>query len=153
MDELMTRTKFPSETGEQPGASTFQTLPVDLALIKGHSAENRSSWGLEVYHRDCGRRVDFRLNERDPILSNYICNDYSCPGSWDLRDLLKMTVLEIQKTFYTLLIEDDDDLDDRPIKLIEIDNGRQRYSSTRPCTNRELMESRVKRLVAIREKK
>ena len=145
--ELMQRTTFYGR--EVPYASSFFTAHEDLAALRrGHKS-------ISVRHASCGSEIVFEVNEKDPSKSCFACERYefkhgnynSCQ-TWTPEALKKMNKEQLRQHFYTALLEGE--AGEWPDKLVVETAGRSCYTTTRPCTEEELLEGRVRRLLEIR---
>jgi hypothetical protein len=155
--DLLTRTIWPNVG--LPAASSFNVVPRDLKFIQvyaGYDYDGPES--ILVRHGGCRGVVTFEPDEQDPIMSSYSCQGHIsdgytyCDWTWKLADLLRMSQEDLRHHFYTELCEDTEDLRDWPVRLTWIEAGANRYTALRPCTREEVLTSRVKRLLEIREK-
>lgn len=157
MSQLSKWTTWPNSG--QPAASVFLTGHNDLKVIKsyGEQYDEDIKHLIAVRHSGCRGEIRYDPNEQDPIMSEYVCCGYGddglyCTQSWPLTAIQAMDEIALRSHFYTELIENADDLGEWPIKLCEVTNGAIRYSTTRPLTKAELLASRARRILEIREK-
>lgn len=150
---LASRTHFgASANGKQyrlPSASIFAPVLADFKVIQPYSAHdfNEKKKLIKVLHIElgCMRQVHFRPDSKDHIMSRYRCD---CGDFWELRYLPAVKSEALAAQFSTLMVEDDDDW---PEKLDWVTNKTVRYETVRPLSPAELLESRAKRILAIRE--
>lgn len=148
MAKTLQETSWPS-SGKKPEPSRFEVLWGDFKIVAKDKQDGRKEV-IEVCTHSCGRRLNFVLDEQDPINSRYVCMGMYCRHEWKLHEIRDMTTTQRRDLFYTKLLEDYDD--EWPIKLCEKTDGKRLFSSTRPATKEEIIQSRVRRLIEERER-
>lgn len=148
----MLRTTWPNEG--QPARSTFEVKFGDLKILRSYELEEREDKEqlLQVYTRSCHGRVEYRDNPVDRPMSRYVClSPYCGTHQWFQHEIDAMDKYRLQNIFYSIFATPWEDLGAWPIKLCEKTEGNRCFSSTRPCTKEELLESRAKQLLEFRE--
>lgn len=134
-----------------PKESRFDVLWDDFMIAAKEQDRDFSKRRIEVQTVSCDSRLNFSLDEQDPVMSRFTCMNPYCSHQWKLHEIRDMKPGERRLLFATVLLEDYEGRNVWPEKLCDKTEGNKLFSSIRPATREEIIESRVKRLISIRE--
>lgn len=133
----------PQPQDKLPEPRQYEPRRCDLEELNRYS-----DWGFEgpylvaVYHRDCGGEIVADPDPYDPVMSRYYCDSFGvCSSEWKQYELDAMPESALAQHFYTKLADDQIDKE-RLHKLVEVVDGKVRYTTTRPTTDAEIEASR-----------
>lgn len=152
--DLMERTSWPAN-GLPPESSSFQTTHADLRIVADNT-KNPAPPRLNVCHRWCDTKIHYVYDPAAPEKASFYCASRLCYDQgnsfrhWDVDEIQRSQEVSLQRIFYTVLLENPEDLKEWPDRLVDKTDGQKVFLGIRPTTKEEMCEKRVKRLLEIR---
>jgi hypothetical protein len=136
---------------KQPRASCFPTVHSDFKILAYQELHPEGKGDAISIKHNCGSTMRYCHNSMDPIMGKYECG--GCNHELKVAALPNIMTVDLQMAYKTTLVETTKDLQEIPGKLVEVfdKNARVAYQTIREMTNTEIIESRAKRLVTLRE--